>query len=38
MNALYTTKVAATGIRHGHIRSEDGLLSPCENSRREIDS
>jgi lipoyl-dependent peroxiredoxin len=26
MNALYTTKVAATGGRHGHIRSEDGLL------------
>src|SRR5271170_2750478 len=26
MNALYTTKVAATGGRHGHIRSEDGVL------------
>ena len=26
MSALYTTKVAATGGRHGHIRSEDGLL------------
>jgi osmotically inducible protein OsmC len=26
MNALNTTKVAATGGRHGHIRSEDGLL------------
>jgi lipoyl-dependent peroxiredoxin len=26
MNASYTTKVAATGGRHGHIRSEDGLL------------
>jgi len=26
MNALYTTKVAATGGRHGHIHSEDGLL------------
>ena len=25
-NALYTTKVTATGGRHGHIRSEDGLL------------
>ncbi len=26
MSALYTTKVAATGVRHGHIHSEDGLL------------
>lgn len=26
MNALYITKVAATGGRHGHIHSEDGLL------------
>jgi Ohr subfamily peroxiredoxin len=26
MNALYTTKVTASGGRHGHIRSEDGLL------------
>jgi len=26
MSALYTTKVAATGGRHGHIHSEDGLL------------
>jgi lipoyl-dependent peroxiredoxin len=26
MNALYTTKVTAAGGRHGHIRSEDGLL------------
>jgi osmotically inducible protein OsmC len=26
MNALYATKVAATGGRHGHIHSEDGLL------------
>jgi len=26
MTALYTTKVAATGGRHGHIHSEDGLL------------
>jgi osmotically inducible protein OsmC len=26
MSALYTTKVAATGGRHGHIRSADGLL------------
>ena len=26
MNTLYSTKVAATGGRHGHIRSEDGLL------------
>jgi Ohr subfamily peroxiredoxin len=26
MNALYTIKVAATGGRHGHIHSEDGLL------------
>ena len=26
MNALYTTKVTATGGRHGQIRSEDGLL------------
>ena len=25
-NALYSTKVTATGGRHGHIRSEDGLL------------
>ena len=38
MNALYTTKVAAAGARHGQIRGEDGLLSPCANSRREIDS
>ncbi len=27
MNALYTTKVTATGGRHGQIRSEDGLLN-----------
>ena len=26
MNALYTTKVRATGGRHGQIHSEDGLL------------
>src|SRR5271163_2604828 len=26
MSALYTTKVTAAGGRHGHIRSEDGLL------------
>jgi lipoyl-dependent peroxiredoxin len=26
MSALYTTKVAATGGRHGQIHSEDGLL------------
>ncbi len=26
MKALYTTKVTATGGRHGQIRSEDGLL------------
>jgi osmotically inducible protein OsmC len=26
MSALYSTKVTATGGRHGHIRSEDGLL------------
>ena len=26
MNTLYSTKVAATGGRHGHIHSEDGLL------------
>jgi osmotically inducible protein OsmC len=26
MNILYSTKVTATGGRHGHIRSEDGLL------------
>ncbi len=26
MNTLYSTKVAATGGRHGHIRSADGLL------------
>src|ERR1700677_3834634 len=26
MNTLYSTKVTATGGRHGHIRSEDGLL------------
>ncbi len=26
MKALYTTKVTATGGRHGHIHSEDGLL------------
>jgi lipoyl-dependent peroxiredoxin len=25
-NALYSTKVTASGGRHGHIRSEDGLL------------
>src|SRR3984957_6294657 len=25
-NTLYSTKVTATGGRHGHIRSEDGLL------------
>ena len=25
-SALYSTKVTATGGRHGHIRSEDGLL------------
>lgn len=35
MSALYTTKVAATGGRHGHIRSQDGLLDinlalPCQ--------
>ncbi len=27
MNILYTTKVMAIGGRHGHIRSEDGLLN-----------
>lgn len=26
MSDLYVTKVTATGGRHGHIRSEDGLL------------
>jgi lipoyl-dependent peroxiredoxin len=26
MSTLYSTKVIATGGRHGHIRSEDGLL------------
>jgi hypothetical protein len=26
MSTLYSTKVTATGGRHGHIRSEDGLL------------
>ncbi|HEY4813847.1 MAG TPA: organic hydroperoxide resistance protein [Chthoniobacterales bacterium] len=26
MNTLYSTKVTATGGRHGQIRSEDGLL------------
>jgi Ohr subfamily peroxiredoxin len=26
MNTLYSTKVTATGGRHGHIHSEDGLL------------
>jgi hypothetical protein len=26
MSTLYSTKVTATGCRHGHIRSEDGLL------------
>jgi osmotically inducible protein OsmC len=26
MKTLYSTKVTATGGRHGHIRSEDGLL------------
>ena len=26
MNTLYSTKVTAVGGRHGHIRSEDGLL------------
>jgi Ohr subfamily peroxiredoxin len=25
-NDLYVTKVTASGGRHGHIRSEDGLL------------
>src|SRR5246500_2674015 len=25
-NELYSTKVTASGGRHGHIRSEDGLL------------
>ena len=25
-NTLYSTKVTATGGRHGHIRSDDGLL------------
>jgi len=34
-SALYSTKVTATGGRHGQIRSEDGLLDmklalPCE--------
>ena len=38
VNALYMTKVAATGVRHGHIRSEEGLLNPCENFGTEIDS
>jgi hypothetical protein len=38
MNVLDTAKVAATGVRNGHLRNEDGLLSRCENSRREIDS
>ena len=26
MSALYTTKVSASGGRHGQIHSEDGLL------------
>jgi organic hydroperoxide reductase OsmC/OhrA len=26
MSTIYSTKVTATGGRHGHIRSEDGLL------------
>ena len=26
MKTLYSTKVTATGGRHGHIRNEDGLL------------
>jgi lipoyl-dependent peroxiredoxin len=26
LSTLYSTKVTATGGRHGHIRSEDGLL------------
>src|SRR6202035_5984584 len=26
ISALYSTKVTATGGRHGHIRSDDGLL------------
>jgi lipoyl-dependent peroxiredoxin len=26
MSTLYSTKVTATGGRHGHIRSQDGLL------------
>jgi organic hydroperoxide reductase OsmC/OhrA len=26
VNTLYSTKVTATGGRHGQIRSEDGLL------------
>jgi lipoyl-dependent peroxiredoxin len=26
MSTLYSTKVTATGGRHGHIRSDDGLL------------
>jgi lipoyl-dependent peroxiredoxin len=26
ISTLYSTKVTATGGRHGHIRSEDGLL------------
>jgi organic hydroperoxide reductase OsmC/OhrA len=38
MNTLFSTKVTATGGRHGHIRSEDGLLdmklAPCENHHK----
>lgn len=26
MSGLYSTKVRASGVRHGSIRSEDGLL------------
>jgi lipoyl-dependent peroxiredoxin len=26
MNTFYSTKVTATGGRHGQLRSEDGLL------------
>ncbi len=36
MNVLYSTKVAATGGRHGQIRSEDGLLDMKLSLPREL--
>ena len=36
MSTLYSTKVTATGGRHGHIRSEDGLLDMKPALPREL--